>query len=564
MRLSIKMRLRTYYILTFLVLQLVPNIALAEDWVHAGGGLYTDCGKGIVTNNNGEVYITGQFNSYLPFGKDTLFTSNKETRDCMFLAKLDNTGKLLWYKTSRWDGSGKCIMIDKENNVVVSGIGYDFGDTIFSKVSRVGFVMKISPSGNLIWAKSLGYIDEPGMFMYQGTMHGTVDNENNILINYLSEASVNFDNYSLKLGTSRGIQALVKLNAKGKPLWVKGIWAETQGELTGIAVDLKNNIYISGYNMGKVVVNNNDVANKTTVDRLALLKLTSEGNYDWSISGDVANGVTTDSLGYIYAVGKNWFTVSPLERLDSKNINKLLKINSSGNIIWEQLIPNSNTLVKTDKNNNIYISSFTDVLAKIDNDSIEYGDRYLCKLDSMSNVIYIKPTGKGAEYYDMAIDDNENVYFTGGYFNAVFSDSIGPVINYIDPYNNDTIYSKGLIGQEYSNLLGYYNFFVQKLCKEVQKNYSSIPANVENIPFEIYPNPVSSTVRINLSNFTGQEIKRISLYSQSGNIVKSVQPLNKDSKYIELNCSSFPSGIYLICVDTKNKSFSRKLVVINH
>ncbi len=134
-------------------------------WVTGGGSRKDDWSNGITSDENGYVYITGEYRDSLIV--DTILVKNYDARDA-FVIKLDaNTGKPIWGKragSNMGSERGNDIYADKNCNIYVCGdiqSGAKFGDniTIPSGKSVESFVARISTEGKWQWAATGGGID---------------------------------------------------------------------------------------------------------------------------------------------------------------------------------------------------------------------------------------------------------------------------------------------------------------------------------------------------------------------------------------------------------------------
>ena len=98
-------------------------------WSHSFGGKDKDWGNSIATDAHGNAYVTGWFWYDVDFGGTTVTSKGKED---IFLLKLSATGSVLWAKsfgnTSR--DMGKAVAVDAEGGVVSVGsynVSIDFG-----------------------------------------------------------------------------------------------------------------------------------------------------------------------------------------------------------------------------------------------------------------------------------------------------------------------------------------------------------------------------------------------------------------------------------------------------
>ncbi|MDP4238641.1 MAG: T9SS type A sorting domain-containing protein [Bacteroidota bacterium] len=545
-----------------------------KDWSIGTGGLFADQGFGVVSDTLGDIYVTGRFSKWIVFGTDTLREAMNIGwgRQNMFLVKLNKSGSVLWSKIGLDKGSsdtgGYGVTIDKENNVVVYGQfqnNFTFADTtILATLNNSGksFIAKLKPTGERIWVKGLGSVERPDQGTYTKTLHATVDNENKIIITGMCwDYGTSFDNFFFKnCSPARNILFILKLDETGKIEWAKGATNMSQSAPTGITTDQNNNIYISTNNLGKSTFFYNDTTPQTIIDRCALLKLTPTGDVDWSISGDGGKSITSDNTGNIYAVG-NWESSSKELNLDAGNPNSILKINNTGKIEWQKAYTGFPLFLKTDIHGDLYYMAEVMYSSgfKIDNDSIVVGDRFLCKMNSHSEVIYLKTTGKDGDYRDMTVDINQNVLFTGGYTNVILSDSVYKYALYYDPIINDSIYRSELIGNEMSSRDGYVDLFIAKYCNDILVD-KPVDTGL-SLPLFVTPNPAKNNILIQLPDFKKQKVVSLDIYNITGKKVKSFELQNRTSTVIEVDCNDMPPGIYIATVHTNRSIFIGKIII---
>ena len=130
-----------YFLLSILLL---PNLTVgqvSQEWINIYGSAstnYIDEVKDIATDNNGNVYITG---------KSLSTTSN--TTDVLII-KYDGQGNQVWLKEHHAFGidKGKCIGVDKANNIYVAGISEN------TNGDEDALLLKYNTNGNLIWSRT--------------------------------------------------------------------------------------------------------------------------------------------------------------------------------------------------------------------------------------------------------------------------------------------------------------------------------------------------------------------------------------------------------------------------
>ena len=85
-------------------------------WVNQAGGTLNDYGRGISVDNNGNIYVTGDFINTVAFGSIQLISYGYED---IFLAKYDSNGNCQWVKQSGgvWGEEGYRMSIDAKGTV---------------------------------------------------------------------------------------------------------------------------------------------------------------------------------------------------------------------------------------------------------------------------------------------------------------------------------------------------------------------------------------------------------------------------------------------------------------
>ena len=138
-------------------------------WIKQIGDTSTDVGTEIVTDSNGNSYVTGSFRNTVTIptvGGDTQITAVNNYD--IFIVKYDTNGNALWAKSIGSNGSDDSygIALDSNNNVYVSGrfsgdltIATVGGNTTltYTGVNAADIlIVKYDTNGNPQWAKGLG------------------------------------------------------------------------------------------------------------------------------------------------------------------------------------------------------------------------------------------------------------------------------------------------------------------------------------------------------------------------------------------------------------------------
>jgi len=221
-------------------------------------------------------------------------------------------GDFVWAKSmgQNLDDKGYAITVDSAGNVYTTGYfqgDVDFdpgaGTTILTSQGHNDiFISKMSPGGDLIWARSFGSaVDDEGWGIF-------VDSSGNVYTTGYFQNSVDFDPgaeiFNLSSAGSSDI-FISKLDSNGDFLgaWVMGGTSDDYGY--GIFVDSIGNIYTTGYfrfssdfDPGPGEFSITSVGDKDVF----ISKLNSSGNFVWTTafggtSADVGLGIALYSSG---------------------------------------------------------------------------------------------------------------------------------------------------------------------------------------------------------------------------------------------------------------------------
>lgn len=306
---------------------------------------------GIVTDDSGNVYTTGQFWGSIDFdpGSGTFVLPFTGSGDC-FISKLDKFGNFVWAKKyanpSQYVGeTGGIIQLDAIGNIyVVVGLYFSFqGDAV---------LLKLNPSGNLIWSKTFSGNGNNGVTNLLFT------NDGHIYLAGLFQTFISLPPFTLT-GMGNMDMYFSKLDTSGNFLWVKQIGGHHDVRGSDIAFDSSLNIYITGtfddttdFDPGPGVY---DMFTHSGVYKndVFISKYDSAGNFVWakSIGGnsyDQGIILDLDSSANIYSAGHFRDTVDfdpgpGAYLMTSTTLSDIYfwKLDSSGNFIWAKQLPAS-------------------------------------------------------------------------------------------------------------------------------------------------------------------------------------------------------------------------------
>jgi hypothetical protein len=368
----------------------------------------------ICVDATGNVYTTGTFDGTTDFdpGPNTFNLTSISSAD-IFISKLDPAGNFAWAKqigTSLFN-VGTSITSDIAGNIFTTGYflgltDFDPGMGIFNLTSAGSndiFILKLDTSGNFIWAKRMGGLNDDygrgisvcsnGDIYTTGYYKGTSDFDPGLGVFNLS-APATHDVF------------ISKLDALGNFVWAKSITGSDDDFGFALATDAMNNVYATGCFQGTADFDPGVATyNLTTagLNDIFILKLNTLGNFVWAkqiggIYDDYARGIASDVSGTVYTAG-----------------------NFKGTVDFDPG-PGVDDLISTGNNFDIFIS----------------------KLDTAGNYISGKQLG-GTGYDDcnsIAADGQGNVYTTGLFIGTADFDPGNGIFNLISAGGQDVFVSK--------------------------------------------------------------------------------------------------------------------------
>ena len=527
------------WMVVLLVLVGMRGMGQVPTWEWARGGMGN--GEGDLTNmvsdDSGNVYLTGVMYDTLIFGSDSLFS--KSGRNNAFTVKYNSSGNVIWAKSadSLAFAEPYGIATDAFGNVYIIGefdsTNITFGSyTLTSSGKYDIFFVKYDSFGNVIWAKDIGGTqDDIGYGI-------TTDGFGNIYITgSILSPSVTFGNINVNgLG---GSVFIAKYNSMGNAIWVKN--SATSIINSNVTCDLFGNVYLSGnIGLGFITFGNITIINPGIRD-FFIAKFDSAGNVIWMKSPrgsrrELCESITTDSHGNIFATG--YFDSSPAI-FDNDTLTNwggagnrivfVVKYDSSGNVIWAKRSTSCPSgeegwSIVVDSTDNVYISgsifggsfSFDTVNLNINNGT---DPLFLLKLNSSGTPLYgFTLEGGGDDWSNVVMDHSGCLYLGGDYWGSNF------VIG------NDTFpYSQSEMP------------FISKFC--YPNIETSIPQISPQPTISLFPNPFSTTATLSIRNYElGIRNGAVQIIDLLGQEVKSIPIINQ--KEITINRDNLADGMY--------------------
>ncbi len=362
----------------------------------AAAGVPGGQGSGIVTDSNGNVYVTGVFTSTVDFdpGPSVFNLTSSGTRD-LYVLKLDGNGNFVWARNFNPD-YGNSIAYDPAGFVYV---------TASSSPSSQCSVIKLDVAGNTIWTRTATGGQTGGASV-------SVDPTGNVVATGWLTGTADFDPGTGTLNlTAPGIETglfIWKLNGTGDLVLAKQLPRGSISSLalfnSGSSLDAAGNIYLSSSFFGTQDFDPGvgTFTLSSASGNMFVCKLDGLGNFLWAknIGTSICNFISSDASGNSYITGSFTGTTdfdpgAGVFNLTSAGNGEtfILKLNASGNFVWATRTgspsDDEGTAIHADASGNVYLTSYFYQFADFDPTcgsqvltSGGNGDAYIQKLSS--------------------------------------------------------------------------------------------------------------------------------------------------------------------------------------
>lgn len=336
-------------------------------WAVRYGNTTQEEGQGIVTDNNGNIYVSGYFSNSITFGSTTLI-GNASNNYTAFLIKLNSSGVLQWARKVNPTNTiyNAKLAIDRNNNIYVAGFHTD--NSIY--------IAKYNSSGTQNWIQT--YLNTPSSKYLRDV---TCDNNGNVIIAGNFSGSITLAGNTINTSSTLLFDRdgyVAKFDNNGNPLWIKQVASphfDDQDEIAGVTTDNSNNIYVTGH-----------------VD-------------------------TTATMGNVI--------IPMLGTRDYKAI--IFKLDPNGNAIWGKGSNNGFQIPKSivaGNDKDIYIAGYFADTFSLDNKYIisnGSSDGFVTRIDSNGIVKWMKTIGGtlADEAFGVAVNNTNDVYVAGGFSGTV-------------------------------------------------------------------------------------------------------------------------------------------------
>ncbi|RAJ04011.1 putative secreted protein (Por secretion system target) [Chitinophaga skermanii] len=255
-------------------------------WMNYINGPGNDLPLSITVDATGNCYILGTFTDSSFFNGTYKITGSGTISN--FLAKYDRNGNLLWAKRELGFNPGFKIAADKIGNFYLT-----------SRLTNGYQLSRYAGNGNLLWSKnfpcenySVGYdltLDKKGNPIVTGFFRGT-----------LNLGAQTIHSYSNSINHADAY--IVKHDTAGNPLWAKSSVNTTSTGNAGyhLATDANDNIYLAGLHDGRIGFDSLVVTDQLPTSNNFIFKFSPTGQPLWAKSYGLYAGTT-----YIYKLRVN-------------------------------------------------------------------------------------------------------------------------------------------------------------------------------------------------------------------------------------------------------------------
>jgi photosystem II stability/assembly factor-like uncharacterized protein len=403
------------------------NYNWAKRFGDTGGN--NQIGKSIVSDKNGNVYLTGLLQGTVDFdpGNGVANLTAAGSNDNIFFAKYNSNGNFIWAKRIGDTNSSKGlnIQVDDTGNVyllanfeVSTSLDFDPGagvSLVNGQGNKTIAFAKYNSQGNLIWARSVSgsgdcyataiELSSQGKIHIGGYFYGTAD----------FDPSAGTSNL-ISAGTANGFVA--QYDNQSTLQFVKQL-SGSNNEVTKIALDYNNDVIATGFYRTNCDFDPLGLGFNRTNDGNAdffVCSFSEIGTFNWAITldgiaDDIGNAIATDSYGNIYVAGNF------LDSLDTDPtpVDNFLVPGNPGT--------SDNFIAKYDENG-LFLWSFKFGNNQTDNcyslDVSEFGSIFVC--GSFTGIVDFDP---GTSTFDLDAGGSRNIYLAHYDFDGNYSFAYG-------------------------------------------------------------------------------------------------------------------------------------------
>lgn len=492
------------------------------NWAQHGKGPQNTYGDGIARDNNGGIYVTGDFRDSIRFGTLKITESSFGSPYC---AKFDTLGNPIWLI----------------KDIGGDGIVFDGGSHLYAYSQNSNLIKKIDANGNVVFTKTTftsttfgsnginGMYATPNFFYVTGHFSGDARFDNDTVYNKNGSSSSNWDAFVSKFNANTGIN-----------VWAKGGGGNGLDKGYGVFVTTAGDVYNAGYFKDTALFSAATVTAVGAQD-MFVSKYDVNGSLQWiknygSTGFDLCNAIVYDGTGNFYGMGRFASSITfSTTTLTGASVNSFItKFDSNGNPLWAKAIAGNEEGGLNYSNNKlafIVSSSNGFNMSPIALSQIGGTDILLGELDPSGNPLWAKIYGSNTNDEGSGITQlNGSVYFVGSFNTTANFDSFS------------------------FTSMASWDAVVAKLNPGLTAGLTEAKEN--NIHIKVFPNPAAYNINVSSSS----EIAGMELYDLMGKLL--LKNVDHNTNY-SLNVSNLEEGVYLLKLISKEGNVRSDRIVIS-
>ena len=277
-------------------------------WATTLGGTLSEAVYDMKVDAAGNSYLIGTFLGEASFGSTTL--TSKGAND-IYVVKLSTTGDVIWARSAGGTGTDAAlgVAVDTTGNVYVTGYfktQATFDTTTVTGSATIGnfFLAKYSSSGHLLWI-----VDEDAT-KWSGGKVLELDNAGNPIVAGILWETGTFGTTTLT-SKGKGDPFVAKYSANGDFVWAMNFGGIDYDLVTDMVVNDKNEIFLAGQFKESIPTIKNWFGTSLSAigkQDAFVVKIKSTGAVAWgeglgSSEDDSATGIALDSVGDVVCIG---------------------------------------------------------------------------------------------------------------------------------------------------------------------------------------------------------------------------------------------------------------------
>lgn len=539
---------KTYLVMWISLFFITGSVAQNFEWAKREGLWAYDYGYGIVTDQAGNVYVSGKYELEANFSGTVVGCAGNHD---MYVAKYSPSGALLWVRTGGGDGGdyahGLCI---DGNSLYVVG-EYEntatFGPFTLQGVGDNDiFIAKYDLNGNIQWVKGAGGGGN------DRALSATTDGAGNVYICGHYSFNAGFGSTWITGYGDKDIY-VAKYNSNGDFLWVNKAGSSLRDEALALKADASGNVYVTGMYKNGAQFGSTTLSSKGYWD-MFLAKYNTSGNLVWVVTGggdwdDLGWGITMDNNGKIFVGGEfNAYATFGSKALTTEGNGDVFVAcyDANGNTQWASraggdLIDRARGI--SCDGSNLFITGQFGASAgfgSVTLNAADSSDIFMASLDNGGNFRWAVSVGGAA-------DTPEPLGHESGI--AIAPDASGNV------YVTGSLLDNGSFG---GTSLQAYSRTDMFLTKVVQGPLSIASANDPAMNLVAFPNPASGQVLVQAAKTLAGEVE-LNIYNVLGERILHNSYEGFSSQ--KLDVAQFSKGVYILQLKSRENESNIRLVV---